>query len=49
MYAGIDIYNYIKLAIRKCGLYSHSHICMCDRKKELNGMLSKTIFFIILN
>lgn len=48
MYADTDIYNYSKLAVRKCRSYSHSHICMCDWKKELNGMLLKTIFFIIL-
>lgn len=41
MYADVDIYNYIKFAIKKCGSYSHSHTHICDQKKELNGMLLK--------
>lgn len=45
MYTDIDTCNYIELAIRKCGSYSHSHIRLWDRKKELNGMLLKTVFF----
>lgn len=49
MYVYIDIYNYIKFAVRKCGSCSYSHICMCAQKKELNGMLLKPIFLIVLN
>lgn len=49
MYAYIDIYNYIKFAVRKCGSRSHSHIYMCAQKKELNGMLLKPVFLIVLN